>query len=197
MRIGIFYKNNKGFTLPEVLIAALIMGGIAVGLAFLMKQQTQQTVKSKTDADIIQLRSEILSTLTSPNGCNANFYGFGPGPTAVLNFKVCGVAAVGSCRPGGTNKIPVVTTSWSPTTTKISDRVRITALSITVQSATPAGAIPAVLTTGTLTATVESRGSIATGAPSKTENLIFQVPVVFNGATVTGCPKSWNTTLVN
>ncbi|MDO9181858.1 MAG: prepilin-type N-terminal cleavage/methylation domain-containing protein [Bacteriovorax sp.] len=195
MRFFKLIRNKKGFTLPEVLIAAAVMGVIALGLTSLTKQQAETTVKSKVNAELTQLKNEIFSILSNPNNCNANFYNKLAGATipGITAINYCSTAT--SCTGAGTPlpKFPAQSASWLQTVTKISDRVRITAISITV---TPAITTSAVLSNAQMSVTVENKNRLGVATP-KADVLLFNVPVVLGSAgLVTGCPKSWNTTNV-
>lgn len=189
-------RGNKGFTLVEVMIAALMLGGIAVGVMFLAKQQTDTSLKSQSESDINQFKSEMLSLLSSPNHCNANFANLTTTSPAPTGIKTCNVAGTSNCKDGtGTaDKIPVYTTDWDKTKTKISMRTRLSSLSRSFVVSQPKAPAVVMLTTGTLTARLEYRDS--SKGTLKTKDVTITVPVITDGTKVTGCPKSWNSTEV-
>lgn len=141
----------------EVLIAAAIMGGVAVVLLQIMKDQAKSKAKSDIELAIGQAQTEIVNLINTPAHCNANFATLAtiaPPPAPLPNplpslptispavapaLKTCLNPNVsGACRTGATgattvSKFPVYHTSWGanqwePSMTKISGRVRITSL---------------------------------------------------------------------
>ena len=63
--------NNKGFSLPEILIGAGIMGAVALGSVYLFKNQQdlKKSVDSHADTQLIQKMVE--SKLYTEEGCNS------------------------------------------------------------------------------------------------------------------------------
>ena len=84
-----YIRNNKGFTLVEVMIAAAAMGGLAVVLVQMAKTQSQQSAKSKISLDLAQMKSEIQTYFSNPAHCNANFYRKSQGALTITQIKKC------------------------------------------------------------------------------------------------------------
>jgi hypothetical protein len=98
-------------------------------------------------------------------------------------------------------RFPVVASSaaFNPAVTRISDRVRVKSI-----TADLTGATGIALSTAKFTITLETKPSLprtidaGTGSQvvvTKDEIVVVTVPVVMNGTTVLGCPKSWNSTV--
>ena len=188
------------------MIAALIVGGIGVALMQLTKQQTQTTVSSRISADIAQAKAEILTMLTSPANCNANFYGASAGNNVPLTtLYTCNTATTPYCltSPSRKTKYAVISSGlWQPpssTVFSISDRVRISAMERTIVSVTPQAPSIVALTTASIKVTFSSKPLQKNPDLTDkivTETMTFSTAVLFNGSTVTGCPRSLNSTIV-
>jgi prepilin-type N-terminal cleavage/methylation domain-containing protein len=191
LKISLFKSlNNKGFTLPEVLIAAAIMGGIALVSTQLMQDQANQVIKSKLTSDLAQFRTEVQTLLQNPSHCQANFYNRTAGTSNPTSITTCSITTAGACRGSGAanSKFPVHTASWLQTNTRISERLRVSALSLTIPSVTGVA-----IGNADLTITVQSRPNMT--AAVKTETVFISVPVIISGSTVIGCPRSFNSTI--
>ncbi len=192
MKIFLKYRllGKGGFTLPEVLIAAAMLGGIALVMTQLMKDQANQTVKSKLTSDLAQFRTEVQTLLQNPSHCQANFYNKTAGTSAPTSITLCNTTVAGACRGVGaaTTRFPVYTTDWNPTNTRVSDRLRVSALSLTVPSVTGVS-----IGNADLRITVQSRPDL--NSVVKSESVFISVPVIINGSTVIGCPRSFGSTI--
>ncbi len=191
-----FLKNNLGFSLPEVLIASLILGGVAVGLMSLMRQQTDQSVDAKIQADLAQAKAEIIAAITTPSHCNANFYDKTITGFTMSDIKNCNGSACGT--GGGTtvSKIPTVAATGSPevwTGTGISDRVKLVSIAPTVVATNAVD--PAKALTSVHLDLVFRYKPTGNKAP-KNVNMRLTTVVVANTVKIVGCPKSWNSTVV-
>ena len=69
------FKNNKGFSLVQVMVAAGMMGGIALGVMQLSKQMQTTTVKGETSIEENQLINHISTILLDANSCMETFKG--------------------------------------------------------------------------------------------------------------------------
>lgn len=192
-----FLINSRGFTLAEVMVAVAVMGVVTLGIISLTKMQSTQEVKSKVSNDLAQIRSQVAGLLANPAHCNANFYNVTSASVSVTNIYKCSTTVAGGCRNTGTpaSEYPVVVTptTWGFSNTKISDRIKISALTRKVDHIAPPAGVPVVITTGTLIATFLIKISESV---IKTETLTFVAPVIYNGTVVTGCPRSWSSTIV-
>lgn len=183
------------------MVAAGVLGGLTLVMLEITKQQAAQSVDSKISFDLTQMKSEIQTYLSSPAHCNANFYGRGPGPASPSPTAIfrCTSTTTPACHsaPGSGNssaKITVNNSNWF-NTGSISERVRVSALSLSVEPLTPVAPAVSIITTGTLIVTFQSYTLRATNS-IKTEIVTFNTPVLFgSGGTVIGCPQSWNSTL--
>lgn len=195
--------NCKGFSLMELMVSVAIMGIVSVGVLQLMRMQSNIQVNSQVDADFAVLNAQIVSTLASPQHCNANFYGRSTqasfansiGNTAGGTQGIYQCTDPNTCKPtGATLKIPAWTTDWLPGNTKVSDRVRISSVRYQVNSTTAPS-----LASLQLEVTMQSR-SMKAGSDGKvnpkTFTKIYSVPVVVNGSSILGCPKASNTTVL-
>ena len=192
-----FLKTNRGFTLVEVMISALVMGGLGLVMMEITKQQSTQGVDYQITADVAQMKTEIQTYLTSPAHCNANFWGKGPGasvpaPTAV--FRCTSTVSLDCHVPPGTgasvSQIPKATGSTWTGTGSISNRVRISNLVATVTPLAIPSGVTKVLTIATLAVTFDKK--YLKGI--KQETFTYSTPVVWDGGTVQGCPRTWNST---
>jgi prepilin-type N-terminal cleavage/methylation domain-containing protein len=201
--------KQRGFTLVEAMVTAAILGGLALVLSQLSKQQGEQTVASGISNDTSMIKTQIQSYLMAPSHCNANFYGVSAinstspyQPAAGIN--TCG-STTDSCRGSaavvtGTIKKftddATVSANWA--TAPGNKRVRVSGVDLWVDKLViPAGS-SAIVSTGYMKVTLQSKLFKPTGAnPTgvKVDSLLFKTPVVWNGTMITGCPKSWNSTV--
>lgn len=187
-------RTNKGFTLVEVMIAAAILGVISLALMGLMKMQTGSQIDAKNVSDLSAMKNEIQSVLTTPQHCNANFYGKASGTDVPVTYIYkCNVSNAGACRTASNSSVWLTanSTSW-PTTNPT--RIRINNIKMTVNAISTT---TAALTTASLTVQydIKTSGKVGTSPIIKSETTTYSVPVIYNGTTVTGCPKSWNSTV--
>ncbi|MBY0414955.1 MAG: hypothetical protein K2Q18_12365 [Bdellovibrionales bacterium] len=185
-------SNNKGLSLVEIMVAVAALGGLSVVMLQITKDQAGQTVKSKVVADIAQFKSQLQSTLLSPAHCQANFFGKTTATTSLTEISECSITTTGACRGTGVanSKFPVYTTNWTQTNTKISDRVRISAIGVAIQ-----GVTATAVSTAKLTITLQTKPEAGKNTV-KNETVQVAVPVIMTGNNVIGCPLSWNTTNV-
>jgi len=82
-------KNNKGFSLVQVMVAAGLMGGIALGVMQLSKQMQTTTVMGETSIEENQLYNHISTILLDSNSCEETFKGltFGDSVEAIKRVK--------------------------------------------------------------------------------------------------------------
>jgi prepilin-type N-terminal cleavage/methylation domain-containing protein len=197
-----YLNNRKGFSMVEVMIGSGILGVVALGLTSLTKQTAEQAVKAKVNADITQLKAEILTTLNKPSNCNANFYGTPVNGVSQNRASILKCNGALTCltvsAAASTSRFLVHTTSWNPAQTTVSDRIRIIGITRSVSAVPVPAAGQKVITSANLAVTVERFLKIgSTGAAARTEVLNFNVPVVTDPTMlVIGCPLSWNTTNV-
>jgi hypothetical protein len=186
------------------MVAALILGGIGLGVMQLAKQQGNQTIRSRTDADIAQAKAEILALLTNPAHCNANFTGLSPSAAGgdvmtagVFTLKRCDTTVSANCLSSGqVTKYSLLGTSTWPGSAGggVTDRVQITRVVRTIPLVTPVSPATKAISNATLEITFSAKqlSGIIT-----TEKMNFTTAVVFNNSgTIAGCPRSWNTTNV-
>lgn len=177
------------------MIAAGILGGLGLVFMQLAKEQSKQTVQSKIDSDFAQAKQDIASILSNPANCNANFFGkLGTANQDVAGIFTCNAMTPGSCRPGApVAKYPERTgTNWAGT--GISDRVRVSTVTVSVLDIDPVAPATLALTTASLTVTMETKAFNQVVKAEKA--LTFSTPVVYNGTSVVGCPKVWNSTVI-
>ena len=178
------FKDNKGFTLMEVVVASALLGVIAIAVISLTKMQSNIQVKSTNDNDLAQLRSEIIALLANPAHCNANFAGITASTPQPSSISQCPTTTSGSCNTlnAGTPK------TWSSTNTRVS----ITGIQRSFETLT---STTDIVTTGSIRVTFQIKD---TNSVIKTVTQTFTAPVIYNGptSTVKGCPKSWSSTLV-
>jgi hypothetical protein len=182
------------------MIAAGILGGIAVVMLQITKDQASQSVKSKVSNDLAQFKSRLLALILNPANCNANFAGLAAStthtPSQIYSCTLAGAhcqAGPGSANTGIT--YPVDTADWVSNNTKISDRIRVEGISIAVSSTTATRAI----SNAKVTITLNTRPDMMKNGVQtyKTETINIDVPVVLQGSgTIQGCPKAWNSTVI-
>lgn len=187
----------------EVLIAAGILGGLGVVMFQITKDQASQSVRSKVVADVAQFKSQLQAMLLSPVHCNANFATRATGTAAATSFYKCNTTVRGPlvCKTaigsGSTAIYPVfaaASTDWDATHTQITDRIRVRAINITINSVVAIG-----ISNAQVVVQLDTRPDVSKNSAVpliKTETLKIDVPVVMNAGTVIGCPMTWNTTVV-
>ena len=191
------------------MVTAAILGGLALVLMQLSKQQTEQTVASNISNDMAQLKTQIQSYLLAPSHCNANFYNVtntssGSPYQPAGGIATCGplgTASTDSCL--GTSAVVPNTIKKSNTTDDWSQatgtkRVRVTGVDLWVDNLVPPSGT-SVVSTGYMKVTFQSKlfkpnPTYPSGV--KTDQVLYKTPVVWNGSRVTGCPKSWNSTVI-
>jgi hypothetical protein len=177
------------------MVAAAMLGGIALVMLQLSKSQNTQTVQSKISLDLAQLKTDIQSYLSNPAHCNVNFKGLTSAGITPVAIYACTEANLNNCQTRGPGaniaaRIPVTNGAvWTPPY----ERVRVSAVTIAIASATPTAPSTAVITTATLNVTIQTKDM--TGVKTLPQVLGFTAPVVFNGTIVTGCPKNLNSTI--
>ena len=191
------------------MVTAAILGGLALVLSQLSKQQGEQNVTSAISNDTSMIKTQIQSYLMAPSHCNANFYGV----TAIAStspyqpaegINTCG-SNTDSCRgsaavmKGTVKKFTddtTVSTNWA--TAPGAKRVRVSGVDLWADKLVIPSGSTAIVSTGYMKVTLQSKLMKPTGAyPTgvKVDTLLFKTPVVWNGTQVTGCPKSWNSTV--
>lgn len=190
-------KNSRGFSLAEVMIASLILGGIAVAMMALMRQQSNSSIEGKVQADLAQAKAEIISLLTVPSHCNANFYNRTISGFTMTSIRSC---TSGTCSTTGSGaiKIPTVSDAGSPeswTGTGISDRVKLVSITPTIAPVTIVAPATRALTTVTLDLVFRHKQT-GTRNPKSLPAMKLNTVVVSDGTTILGCPKTWNSTVV-
>lgn len=184
------------------MIAAAMMGGLALVMMQIMKSQTNTSVQSGIDADVSQLKSELQAILNNPANCNANFYGKIPplADVALAQINQCDTFVAGACKPGApvalTKFTPDASATWSANS--YSKRVRIKSMTLSItNTVAPGGAAPLVLTNATIKVTIQKRLLNNTIVDLPERPFEFNTIVVKdNTPVVVGCPKSWNSTVV-
>ncbi len=184
--------KEQGFTLVEILIALGLLGIIGLIASQITLDSSKVLKSAKTVEDVSQVHVEIHSMLANPAHCNANFYNRPTGTQTITSpggFRRC---QSGNCRTTGTAVVhyPVVTTSWQQNVTKISDTIRLRALSYQVSNS----AVGTRLLTLQLSVTLERKEKNLSSGKSKVE--VFSVPVIVNGSTIVGCPTKWMSTVL-
>lgn len=66
-------KNNSGFSLVEILIAAALMGGLSLVFMQMNKTQVKANADSSANVDVLDLKRNIIATLMDKNSCKATF----------------------------------------------------------------------------------------------------------------------------
>ncbi len=195
--------NRKGFTLMELMVSVGLLGIVSLGVLQLMRMQSTLQINSQIDGDFAVLNTQIVSVLAAPQNCNANFYGRTTTSTYANNLGNTAGATQGiyecssgtGCKPNTIIlKWPAQSASWDQATTKVSDRVRITAVQYMVNSTSSTA-----LSSLQLKVTMQSKRVKAGGngqADIKTVDKVYSVPVVVSGTSILGCPKASNTTVL-
>lgn len=68
------YKKN-GFGLVEVLIAAGLLGGLALVATYLFQMQSRNSTKANLDSDVLLITNEIVAILSDQTKCTNIFFG--------------------------------------------------------------------------------------------------------------------------
>lgn len=190
------HKNREGFSLPEVMIAVAILGGIALVMMQMTKEQTKQQVQSRIDADLAQAKQEIASLMANPAHCNANFYNK-TGTSSPVAIYTCSTTNAASCRGGGgvlVSKFPKLTgATWTGGGVSDHHRVRVSNITLTIADLNPAPPATLVITTASLQVQFQTKNLTTTRFEKP---ITFSTPVVYNGSIVVGCPKTWNSTVL-
>lgn len=82
-------KNEEGFTIAQVLIAAGLMGALTLVFMNLMKNMNQAQSFAQSSADEIELRSTIRMILDEEKYCRVSLAGDGPvgSPSSPVVFE--------------------------------------------------------------------------------------------------------------
>ncbi len=70
-----FFKNEKGFSLVSVMVAAGLMGVVALGLSKLFENNMRNNKTVEVNAEMISAIGEIRGILSSPRACLNSFNG--------------------------------------------------------------------------------------------------------------------------
>jgi prepilin-type N-terminal cleavage/methylation domain-containing protein len=65
-------KNNRGFSLVELMIVVAMLGGVSMLATNIGKQSTKSSTKFQFDSDTIQIVNEITGILSSSSKCLSN-----------------------------------------------------------------------------------------------------------------------------
>jgi hypothetical protein len=177
------------------MVAAGILGGLALVMMQLSKSQNQQSVRSKVYLDLTQLKTEIQTYMTGPAHCNANFYnktvGANFNPTAVYSCATTLTTNCGSSGGIANAKIPVFASgsAWAAPF----DRVRVTGLVAYINPLTPIAPATKIISSASLKVSFQTKDM----AGAKTmADFTYNTPVVLsNTGQILGCPKSLNSTV--
>lgn len=176
------------------MIATAALCGLSLVMMKMSLAQTNLASKANLDSELSIINGQIMTYLSSPNDCNANFYGR---PLTGLNLNSVNVCSTNTCH--GANAIAVLnkTTNGTSSTDGLwiqGSKVRISNIDYSVPSVT--GIALSLLT---YKVTFQTRLGASGSVSSKMKTLptkYFYIPVVVSGANILGCPKSWNSTTV-
>jgi len=70
---SIMTKNNRGFSLVEMMVVIGLLGGISLLVMNLTKQSTQSSTKYQFDSEIMLITNEINGILSDPDKCLTTF----------------------------------------------------------------------------------------------------------------------------
>jgi len=87
-------KNNKGFSLVQVMVAAGLLGGVALGVMQLSKQMQSTTIMGATNLEENQIINHISTILLDADSCEKTFVGlaFGDPVESIKRVKSNGEA---------------------------------------------------------------------------------------------------------
>ncbi len=182
--------DQQGMGLIDILIGVAILGGAIVGLMQLTGSNQKMATKSSITNAYSLAVNNISALMVNSSHCNANFRGLAAGTNVNLPAGAIRRCTSGTCNGSGTSAVlyPVVTTSWKLAQTQMGNNIRLASARYTVAAVTGRAL-------GSLTLDVNIQ--TFDGATTKNNNLKFGVPVVMNGGSVLGCPKAWNTTVID
>jgi prepilin-type N-terminal cleavage/methylation domain-containing protein len=63
------FKNNRGFSLIEIMMVAGLVGGLSLVIANMSQQTNKSAAKFDFDSEKTQITNEITGILSDPNKC--------------------------------------------------------------------------------------------------------------------------------
>ncbi len=108
-------SSEHGFSLPELMITVVILGGIALVTMRLFENQTNNEALIRSRAEIQKAVSLIRSSLANPNNCSATFNSLGINNVAVSGANGVNIPAVKVHLPstGGTKNLFTANTNYN------------------------------------------------------------------------------------
>jgi archaellum component FlaG (FlaF/FlaG flagellin family) len=76
-------KNQNGFSLISVVVAAALLGGLSMVMMQMGKQSTKTTAKMNFDTEVNQITNEINGILSDPTSCTQTVKNASP-PTFII-----------------------------------------------------------------------------------------------------------------
>ncbi len=89
-----FRLFQAGFSLPELLVAAGLLGALSMGVMRLMENSTKVAKNIENKDEITRFTMEIADVLNNPNNCEASLGGRGLGATVPIIYQVLNGVAV-------------------------------------------------------------------------------------------------------
>ncbi len=90
------FKKESGFSLVEIMVAAGLIGGIALVVAQLSKQGTKVTAKFQFDTELNLITNEMNELLSDPITCTASLAPFFKDPKGIVEKLANGKFAIGN-----------------------------------------------------------------------------------------------------
>jgi hypothetical protein len=90
------FKKESGFSLVEIMVAAGLIGGIALVVAQLSKQGTKVTAKFQFDTELNLITNEMNELLSDPITCTASLAPFFEDPKGIVEKLANGKFAIGN-----------------------------------------------------------------------------------------------------
>lgn len=149
--------DERGNALVMALIAVVGVSALAVMSINSSKINAKNGVFLDGEKDLQAAVSKIASIYVSPSHCNTNFLGQ-PFAGTKTSINICTANCVGTSTPTAVS-VPVMaatSTDWTPTSTGLSDKVRVVGISYTTAMQTEG----ATRTAGIVTITVNFQKSL-------------------------------------
>jgi prepilin-type N-terminal cleavage/methylation domain-containing protein len=98
-------KNNRGFSLMEIIVVIGMMGGLSMLVMNITRQSTRASAKFQFDTETQSISNEIMGILSDPAKCNSAFHLKDAASTPTVISSIAGKFTTGGIGYGAMNLV--------------------------------------------------------------------------------------------